>query len=237
MKDKELTTTGGAALVPVESEMQRVGGMIQTALEKGMDAEGIKALTETYVQMADRDARREFNAAFARFKAECPQPRKTKKAHHSMYTPLDELERVCGPHLEANGFSYWWDSGVVNNMMEVTCHLEHDAGHSKSSTYTCPFSKIAKMSEEDKFSSAHTRARRYSFISILGVTSTDEEGGHDLSKLNDEQAANIEALLDELPTGVRPRFFKWASVTKTADMLQEQYSSAVKNLEEKRRRL
>ena len=234
--EQALTTpTQQAMAKPATTEMQNVGAMIAAAVEKGLDAAGIQALTDTYVKMADRQARQEFNAAFARFRAECPQPRKTAKSHHGTYTPLDEIVRVCDPHLDANGFSFRWDGEPENGLWRVTCTLSHIGGHSEQAHFSCPLSTRGHLGEEEKYAIANKWGQRLSLVAILGLTDTDADGDQRFSRIDASQVADLETLITDAKAD-RARFLKHAGVNKVEDILTEQLPELVKALEEKRRR-
>lgn len=227
-------------------ELAQVGGMMQSAIDKGMDAEAITALTNTYVKMADRQARQQFNEAFKLFRAECPQPRKTKKvnvnrsaggfSHSFMFAPLDELERVAGPHLEAHGFSYWWDNpSVEGSLVSVVCWLEHEAGHKRPSHFSVPMTTKAGMSDQQKHHSAYSFGQRVTFEAACGLTPTDADlGGAPLSRIDEQQAAFLEELMVEAKAN-KERMLKLAGVNKIEELMQEQYGEIVKALEAKKR--
>lgn len=218
------------------SEMQQVGAMISAAVDKGLDADGIKALTETYVKMADRQAAQMFNAHFARFKAECPQPRRTAQSHHGSYAPLDEIERVCRPYLQVHGFSYSWDSEPVadGKLVKTICSLSHEGGHTKRSSFVVPITTRAGMGEQEKYVSAYSWGQRKTLEAVLGLISTAEAEAMPMSRISDSQAADLDALIEESGAD-RAKFLKHARVEKIEDILTEQFGPLVKALEQKRR--
>ncbi len=59
--------------------------------------------------------------------------------------------------------------------MKVTCKLTHFKGHSETSTFEIPISKDQYMTEPQKYASAQTYAKRYTFTNVLGITTADED--------------------------------------------------------------
>ncbi len=218
-----------------------IGDLLRAAIDKDVTVESMEKLVGLYERMEDRNAVKAFNAAFKVFRAECPEIRKTQvvQAGSFAYTfaPLDEIDRVVRPHLEAHGFSYWWDSDTNGGEITVTCKLEHEAGHSKESHFTCPFTSKAGMSDQQKHASALTYGKRQSLTSVLGLSTTDADtdGGAPLSRIDESQAALLDELIRDSKAD-RAKFLKHAKVDKVEDILQESYGALVKALEEKKRR-
>lgn len=244
-KPEDLFPETAVATVEPRALAPTNGGEIQqllAAITSGtVDAESMEKMVTLYERMADREARRLFNVAFAKFKAECPEIRKTQTvkagSFHYTFAPLDEIDRVVRPHLESSGFSYWWDSATNGGEITVTCKLEHEAGHSKESHFSCPFTSKAGMSDQQKHASALTYGKRQSLTSVLGLSTTDADtdGGAPLSKIDEAQVALLDELIRDAKAD-RSKFLKHAKVGTLEDILTEQYGELVKALEEKKRR-
>jgi hypothetical protein len=133
-----------------------------------------------------RDARKEFNAELSNFQNEVPSIKKNSTAevttksggkYSYKYAKLDEIERTIKPLLIHRGFSYSWDSKLLDgNTIEMTCHLRHRNGHeiSSSATSIIPDS-IATMNAVQIPASVRTYLERGTLIQVLGLTTADDD--------------------------------------------------------------
>jgi len=83
------------------------------------------------------------------------------------------------------------------------------------------------------YGSAMTYARRYSLMAACGIAPEDDDGNAGSEKISQDQAANIEALADEV--GKSPKnICEYFKVKKVADIPAAQYQRIVKSLEKQR---
>jgi len=83
------------------------------------------------------------------------------------------------------------------------------------------------------YGSALTYARRYSLMAACGIAPEDDDGNAASAKVSQEQAANIEALAEEVgkPTGEICKYF---GVKKVSDLPAAKYAGIIATLEKKR---
>lgn len=236
---------GALARVPDTS----IAAILGNAVEKGMAPEALEKLVALYERVADRQAAQEFSASMAAFQAECPSIAKTSEAeivtrsgakYGYKYAELDEIARTVRPLLHKHGLSYTWDSAEDKGSIVCSCIVRHANGHSVTAKFSCSIDSAAAMSGAQKSGAALTYARRQALIQALGLTTTDGDNdaalpAHDPRPVTDNQAANLDALIDEVGAD-RAKFLKFFGVDKVGLVPAYRFAEAVKMLEEKRRR-
>lgn len=225
-----------------------VAALFELAVKQGES--GVAAL-ERLVDLRDRmdakAARVAFAAAKSAFQDDCPPVPKMTRGRVDRgsgtvftwdYADLDTIQDHVKPHLRRHGFSYTWNQAVdgAGGTMTVTFVLRHINGHEESNSMTLPAKWSAGgLSEQQKFSSTETLARRRTMIAGLALSQTDRDtdGAPAAGKITESQAADIRALLDEV--GGEAKFLKWLGVGAVEEIDQVMFTPAVRSLEAKRR--
>jgi len=243
-KDAIATRPPAAMAVPSE-----ITGMIQSAIDKGLGVEAVEKLVALHERITDRLAASEFAHALADFQNECPPIQKTSTAEivnrntgsrfSYRYVELDAIARTVNPLLHERGLSYSWDSKVDDGRLSVVCTLRHVNGHSERSTFACAVESTKQRSAAQDAASTLTFGKRQSLIQVLGLTTCDPDSDaapqRNLEPITEDQAANLEALIQEVRAD-RARFLRYLGVPDLDAIPQEDYSRAVRALEDKRNR-
>lgn len=233
---------------PLSRPEPSIEGIIELAVREKMDPAGLEKLFALSERMGAAKARREFFAAMTAFKSSCPPvPRRTENTQFKVnrdgamvprkYASLEDIADTTRGPLTENGLTYrWGDATIKDGAMTLTCIVSHVGGHSEPSAMTIPVESKAGCSEQQKYGTAGTYAQRYSLIQALGLTSCDEDadGQGPLMVIDDTQAANIRALIDETKSDL-PKFLQWVRVARVEDIPQDRYMECVKALDAKRR--
>lgn len=218
----ERVPAGGMSL-----ELPRLFAM---AIERG--AEGVAVLKELVAlkeQMEAHEARREFAAAMAAFKAECPPvERRSKNEQFSvtregvksprLYADLEDIAATVQPVLGKHGLSFRWTGLTsVDGKMSLDCVVTHVAGHSESSSATGSERSNAGASDLQKTGAAMTYLQRYSLIMALGLTTCepDQDGNDEQNAgpcVTREQVEVLEELIGQRPEGSRARLLAYLGV-------------------------
>jgi hypothetical protein len=219
----------------------RVTALVELAISKNVPVKILERLVALKERVEERDARKAFFDAVARFQEECPVINKSQTAEiitksgarfSYTYAPLEEIARTIRPHLKACGLSYSWnvhsDDGKVLN---VACVLRHVDGHEERAGFPVPIDADARMSGAQKNGAALTYGKRQSLLSVLGLTTADTdvdgmEGSGDVVYVTPEQAANLSDLL-ELHQRDKRRFCTWMRVESLAAIPADRYQFAV----------
>lgn len=154
----------------------------------------------------DRNARLDFESAFAKMRAELPTIKKSKEVkrsggqHMYNYAPLEEIQKQCDPILQRHGFSYSWREEAIADGKRVWFDL-FGFGHTKSNCFDAPLlgakqsnsgGEIVNAVQAARMTSSY--AKRNSMVDGLGLIIEDED--NDASTL--ELDAELKATLAEI---------------------------------------
>ena len=168
-----------------------------TAIEKNTPVETMERLLAMRDKMLADLAKQEFNAAMAEFQAACPTIQKHKKVYDKngkyrySYAPMDDIIEQVKEPLQRFGFSYLITSDMENPgegkgyWINAQCKVTHRAGHFENSSFKVPVDQSAFMSEQQKFASALTYAKRYAFCNAFGIMTGDED--NDANEIDPEE--------------------------------------------------
>ena len=199
MTQQDLIEGGSQPMTAAANPLQ----MVQTALEKGLDAESIRQFMDLAREHQADQARHAYTEAMSRFRADCPPIPKTKKGHNGKYAPLDKaIETIKGIMAEC-GLSHSWRTDQKDGMIFVTCVVTHVDGHSEQTTLSSPPDDGGKMNSIQRIGSAVSYLQRYSFFSILGLASGDQDddgqaAGQESDLIDESTQADIHAMVDEI---------------------------------------
>jgi len=235
-------TTGALTTGATE---QTIVGLLDHAIERGIDVAGLERLVALHERVADRQAVQEFADALASFQAECPSVQKTSTANIATkggarysytYAPLDVIAATVRPFLHQRGLSYTWDSVLEQGRLTCICTLRHVNGHSINASFVAPVESSAGMSEQQKHAAALTYARRQSLVSVLGLTSTEPDtDAASTDTITGEQVKELEDMIVRARAD-RARYLKYLGVACLEDLCASEYASAFTALQAKIRK-
>jgi hypothetical protein len=231
-------------LSTIDGGPNAITALIQTAIEKDIDAESLQKLVDVLERVTDRNAAQSFNAALAGFQSECPVIPKNKTASFPTksggrmeysYAPLDTIVKIVRPIAHEHGLSFAWNTATEDKQLSSTCTLRHVDGHASTATATVPIDGVAKMSAQQQSGAAMQYAMRYSLIQVLGITTAedDTDGKEPSPPISKSQAANLECLIDEVKAD-RGKFLGWMQVESVSDITADRLRTAIQALERKR---
>jgi hypothetical protein len=228
-----------------------VFGLMSVAADKGMGLEDLKELFGLQERIDARNARMAFSRALAAFRAECPQPQKTREnaqfsvtrdgqKRASRYAPLEEIDRVARPVAARHGLSWLWDTEIDGDYMRVTCKVFHEDGHMEAATVAMPYESKAGASPQQKYGSTQTYGMRYSLIAALGITTADDDvDGAALADpgdtITDEQAAVLREWI-EVSGADEAAFLEYVGTDKVENLSTMRFDHALKALQAKARK-
>jgi hypothetical protein len=167
--------------LPAISQESAIDRIIAAALNQDIDIDRIKELYALKLQHEENEARKQFNIAFANFKAEAVRvykgttitdgPLKGKR-HANLF---DVVVASAAP-LAKFGLSTSWNlTKDEPTLMQVTCVLKHAAGHSETvSMAAAPDTGPGRNAIQAR-GSAKSYLERYTLMAILGLAATDQE--------------------------------------------------------------
>lgn len=170
MPTQELALTQQEPSVPM---------MLQKMIESGITADNVSAMEkmlELHERMQQRQAEREFNAAFAAVQSEMPDMQATAVVPDKQgnvkfkFAPYEEIMGKVKPLLTKHGFAVAFDSTFRDGRIFVTCTLMHAAGHSKTNTFSTRIgSGPPGASECQADGAASTYAKRFALCNALNI--------------------------------------------------------------------
>lgn len=163
-----------------------VPGLITQAIEKGANIETLERLLALAKDVRDEDARAAWHEAMALFQSDVPDITKSKTAHirtrsgdrySYTYAPLQDLIAVVRPALAKHGLSVTFDTTVESAQVRAKCIVAHALGHTQTCEFIAPIDQNARMNSSQAVGSASTYARRYAYLSALGLAPEDDDDG------------------------------------------------------------
>ena len=232
---QEAPTRGGAMLAMLSRAIESPTTSVETLRE-------LLAVRREYE--AD-EARKAYHAAFARFKRE---PLTIVKATARTagpltgikYAELSAFTRVVAPAMAKHGLSSSWRLTIDKpDWIEVTCVVTHEGGHSESVSMGGPIDTGPGRSLIQSRASSVKYLERYTLQAITGLA---EQGDDDdaagsqaqAATLDEEQIANIEALITEIGID-RYKFLEFCKADSVSSIPQYKYKKAIQALEDRRR--
>lgn len=248
--DKNVVLSDDTTLPPLqESALANPADMLRAAIEHGIDAAGIKTLSEVYERMEARRAEREFNDALSEFQRECPIilkkkeiefPTKTGGMFRSRYAEMDTIVEDTRELRGKHGFSHSFEPELTDKQVKAVCILRHRGGHHTRTPFAVPIPKDFKLSEAHAIAGAITFCERYAFRGALGITTGPDHDGKEFTesnkKMSEEQRQTL-ALLVEETQAEGEAFRNFLGVPTLADLPARDYGRVQQALLQRKDRM
>lgn len=182
--------------------------------------------------MANLESRPKIAAAFVKAQREFAPALKNSTNPHfkSQYVDLAGCVDAVIDALNDAGIAMVQKNHPSDSGVNVETVFLHESGESMSAGI---LHVPAGKHDPQGYGSALTYARRYSLMAACGIAPEDDDGNAASKRITDEQAANIEALCDEV--GKPPAdIAKYFGVKKLGDLPAAKYAAIIKTLEKKR---
>jgi hypothetical protein len=244
MKDTQLALHESQPPAITQSQGPNIALMLQGVIDKGVTAENAQALTtlcDLFQKVEAKNAEREFNAAFVALQSKLPVIVATSVIpNRGKYERFEDIMRVVGPLLQANGFAVSFEQSSADNKITVKCHLRHLAGHSSVTPFTVRLGGRAD-SETQADCKASTTAKRNSLLQALNIVirqdiyQSDEadatiEGG----AITASQAADLRALCEETKSD-KAKFLAFAGADTFEEIAASRFADLAEMLNRKRK--
>lgn len=207
------------------------GNMLETiaaaVADPRMDVAKMERLLAMHREIVADQRKTEFMAAKARLQAKLPQIDKYGKGKNSKYAKLEDIDAIIRPLLAEEGFSFDFDEeSHTEKTVTFIATLSHAEGHSEVKRLTVPIDAAAKNQQGNSVrppiqdaGSTVSYARRYLIKMHLNIVEKDEDtDGESRKPITDEQAKDIEAILQELKMD-RKRFLFFMGVGDVKEIL------------------
>lgn len=167
--------------------------ILSDALASGIDIDKLERLMDMADRYEEKIAEKQFNAALAKFQAECPRIHKDKTATVVMasggsytyaYADLDQIMSKVRPVLGANGLSVSFDIEVSQGGEKIKskCYVNHAGGGGSTTEFVVPLDENMKVNDSQKMGSANSYANRYNVCNALGITTGEDDDAGALHK-------------------------------------------------------
>jgi len=211
--------------------------MLQTAMEQGADLDKMQKLMDLQERWEAGQAKKSYISAMTKFREDCPDISKTRKGHNCKYAGLAETIQQIKMTLSDHGLSHSWKTEQIDKETKVICTVTHIDGHAESTSLSAAAETSGSKNSIQAIGSTISYLERYTLFAILGLASSDMDTDGNIQNpikyISDEQAANIQALADEVNANM-PNFFKYLQVKSIETIRDTEYSRAIKLLEMKR---
>lgn len=161
--------------------------MLKAVIEKGITTESvavIERLADLYERMEDRNAEKDFNAAFSELQKELPVVvAKTMIPNRGKYEKFEDLMETVAPHLSKHQFTVDFSQDNKDNKITSTCFLSR-AGHTRSRSFTVRTSGKADSETQSDLKASKT-AKRKALEDCLNIVIRQDF-------LSDEEDASLE---------------------------------------------
>jgi len=180
----EMIETEVVELAQVASRELSTGSPVDrmmAALANGASMEHMGQMLDLQERWERRQAEKDYNVAFANFKAEAVRVLKTTKVQLGPlagkgYAELHTVVDAVTPALSRNGLSAAWKiTKDEKDWLEVTCTLKHIGGHAESVSMGGPPDSGGAKNALQARASTKSYLERYTLKAICGVA----EGGDD----------------------------------------------------------
>lgn len=235
--------------VAVVSEQQsQVATMIsvieRAASNPDVDMDKMERLMAMQERMLDRNAEAEFADAMTRVQSKLPtiQRDADNKQTNSKYTRYETLAKAIKPIYTAEGFtmSFSEQDSPKENYVRIVGILRHRAGHKEVHHLDLPLDNAGIKGTVNKTGthatgSTYSYGRRYLVCMVFDVaTGDDEDGNQPIEYITAEQAADLQALMEEVGAD-KQKFLEYANVTAIGFIRSTDLKKAIAALEAKRK--
>jgi hypothetical protein len=236
-----VTHEAGAVMRPAPTPED----MMQAMIDKGVTAENVAAFKELVVlseHMEDRNAIRQFNAAFAKLQTELPTiTAKSVIPNRGKYEKFEDIMAVIKKPLSENGFSISFSQDFKEGRILEICTLRHDGGHVQTNSFAVRSGKADSDTQAD--CKASTTAKRNALCNALNIVirqdclnNEDDAGieGDPNAKVTAAQAEELERRVNETNSN-RAAFLQFAKAAKFSEILANKYEMLDETLSRKER--
>jgi len=151
--------------------------LFSEAIKKDASVDTLERLMKIREDVKKEKAREEFFSKLNEFQARCGKITTNRVVYNKdgtvryKYATLEHLQSQIKDLLSELGFSYSFETELKEkNLVRVSCILRHNAGHSEKSSFDIYMDTSSYMTDIQRMGSTLTYAKRYSLLSVLGIT-------------------------------------------------------------------
>ncbi len=239
----EVTQPHAPAPITPDNGLAAVGQILQSAVERGLDPDGIEKLVGLWRQAQADEAKKLFNAALLGFQSDCPVVVKSKKVHYKTakgvvdydFAPIDYLVATIKPHLQRHGLTYSWDEGEsTDSQLIILTTIRHTSGHSETTTTKVAIDPRSPLDTTKARNSAMSVGQRYGIRAALGIVTGGDDDGNSMAgkPISEKQMIKLQEMIDSSGANL-PGFLKMLNVDQLAHIPEQNYQVAYNLLRQK----
>lgn len=206
-----------------EAPTGMVAMMERLALNPDLPVEKLEKLLEMQLRVREIEAKQAYAAALARLQPKLPIIRErggiknNSGAVQSKYALWEDVVGVVTPIISEEGFSLSFRTSSTDKTVTVTGVLTHEMGHEEQTSLTLPMDTSGSKNAVQSVGSSTSYGKRYTASALLnlrtGEKDDDGKSGGGAARITESQAADLEALMDELQVD-KAAFLKYAAEDK-----------------------
>jgi len=171
-EEKALQTVESTALAitPVQ--------MLAIAVEQGADIDKLTKLMDLQERWEGNEARKQYTAAMAVFRADCPTIERDQAGHNNKYAGLAGSIEQIKVLMSSCGLSHRWETNQQGQDITVMCIVTHKGGHAESTQLTATPDTSGSKNAIQAIGSTVAYLQRYTLFAIMGLASKemDDDG-------------------------------------------------------------
>lgn len=224
--------------------------IVAAAQNPNIDPDKMERMMALYERMEAKKAEMAFSSSFSAMQDELPEITEGGAIRHSgklisQYARWDEdINPVIKPILSRHGFALSFRIDTKDGV-NVEGVLSHREGHSEKTTITLPADTGGAKNAVQAVASSVSYGKRYTAGALLNLTTggQDDDGQKAAAPtpIDDDQAANIQALIDEVGAD-KAKFISYlenfgkCSIGDIEHIPAKMYKTAIAALEGKRKK-
>ncbi len=240
--------------VPGEAPDSLLAAIVNASRDPSIDVAKLQALMDMQERLEERQAKREFIAAYARLSGKLPRVKKngtidlTKrgetpapgKKNEVPFAKWEDMDKIIRPLMAAEGFSLSFDSAPRTEQgggLVVSGELMHHFGHSRTASMPLPLDTGPGRNNLQAAGSTLSYGKRYVAEMLLNIVreGADDDGqkSADMGLISDEQKAKLVELMREAagllkkPETLAPKLFAVLKVQTLDDLPAARFQDAV----------
>lgn len=212
-------------------------------ISNGAELNSVKEMLALSKELAADQAKRAFDKAVAKAKANIGPVTKNREGHNkTRYADFAAYAKVVDPVLSQYGLSYRFRTAQTDRI-SVTCIISHEEGHAEENTLSGPADTSGSKNAIQAVGSTLSYLQRYTLVQALGLSASVDDDGQTAGKSSEEvrtitkeQVKTILQLLEETSSDTA-QFCEMGKIDAVPDMLASQFDSAVRLLNAKKAKM
>lgn len=207
--EKQLIIAESESALAVTASEPSTGQMLQLFIEKGITPDNVTAFEKLIAlreRQEDREAERQFAAAFIALQSEIPEIHATtgvpdKQGNMKFFfAPYEQIMDAVRPLLLKHGFSVTFNCDIKDDRVTQICTLMHRGGHSRANNFSARIgSGPPGASGAQADGAAATYAKRFALCSALNITiERDNDARSEGGSINPDQVQYLRERVREV---------------------------------------